>query len=133
MFNITYKKTDYNLHFFWDSGAFIWPDLAIGNRPLTAEFTKEIKDYSEKISKKYPRKYFNDIIVNKNRVDWITESYKKAVKHAYNPLLEANTTEINQNYVDQSFKIMEEQIALGGYRLADFLKDCYQESLGLKL
>ncbi len=66
--------------------------------------------------------YFGDRLASLNPDDWANDSFDVAVNSVY--LIDPATT-LSQSYIDQARTICEQQVAIGGYRLAAFLENIY--------
>jgi len=110
-----------NLHKYWDSGL---GQFKIFNRPLNGNDQKEIELLSKQIMEKYPLnkhlKLINDLVPS-----WTQESYQLAVSFAYS--LEEGSKP-NPDYIQKGQQIVQERIALAGYRLAYLLNTIFKRS-----
>jgi len=112
------------LHSYWDAGAFILePSADYIVRPLNKTAYKKLEDMASEVELKYPRKYFGDRLLIKDPFQWTSESYNLATKYVY-PFFEDHEN-ITVAYQDMALELIMQQIALGGYRLADFFLNAY--------
>ena len=118
--NLFPVKTRYAqyLHQYWDQGLGFYR-LKNQTYPLR---TKAIRRVASQIMQAYPKAYFAAKIRDPNVQDWSDQSFQVAKNFAYNIKLNAKPS---QSYVVQGRKIVEQQLALGGYRLAQVLNQLY--------
>lgn len=89
-------------------------------KPMTNEDTAFISDLASELTDMYSRDSFPQL--HDNNVDhWRQESYEIAINFAY-ANIEPNQS-VAQSVIDEGQIVTGKQIALAGYRLADFLND----------
>jgi hypothetical protein len=110
-----------NLHHLWDAA------FGIGkkhyNRPLSQEDREEIQMIAKTIMLSFPPE--NLPINQMDYRKWSEESFQFAVDFAYNNLSENGL--LSPNYLEQGKNIVMYQIALAGYRLANLLKELFND------
>lgn len=107
-----------NLHAYWDQGLGLF--RMYGKRyPLT---NRETGTLAAKIQQDYPLNYFGNQATDINPVDWAQQSFVLAKNFAYN--IPENGVP-SADYNNQGQKIVEQQIALAGYRLANLLNQIF--------
>ncbi len=106
------------LHQYWDQGLEFY---RLPDQPYPLR-TKAIRRLAGKIMQAYPKSYFGDKISDPNPQDWSDQSYQLAKNFAYN--IKPNTKP-SPSYVKRGRKVVEQQLALGGYRLAQVLNQLY--------
>ncbi len=110
LYHVRYQNDKTNLHHVWDSGVGF----------LTAKPTAETaKNLTRTVVALYPKKYFSDKIVNDVNPDhWVEEGMVNAKNYVYNTPEDAD---VSQEYTDRGKKVVQEELALAGYRLAALL------------
>lgn len=89
-------------------------------KPMTDDDIAHISDFAHELTQAYTRNSFPQLA--DHTVDhWRQESYKIAVNFAYANIKEKQTVE--QSVINEGQMITGKQIALAGYRLADFLNN----------
>lgn len=120
-FEIVYlkKKSLSNLHSFWDSTSHLYGEIKV---PLTESTYERLQGYAEEITTEFSRDAVSAELKKHSDFDgWVIEGGEKALSSAYeNQELKSGDT-ITDEYLEQSQKMVQRQIALGGYRLADWL------------
>lgn len=108
-----------SLHSFWDSGLgiFRYYDKRFPRRNL------KIKKIARKIERKYPHNKFGIIQIYRPPMAWVEEGRYLAKTFVYN--VQENGAP-NGYYVSHGQQIVEQRLALAGYRLAHILNDIYQ-------
>lgn len=110
-----------NLHSFWDSGAGPWAtDLT---RPLNATGKSFITGIAADIMAEYPQSYFTARLANTNVWSWAVESNAIARDFVYTA--PQDPTPLPAPYVSQAQQLCRQQVALGGYRLAQLLESVF--------
>lgn len=103
-----------NLHSYWDQGVGYFS--ADGRRyPLSSD---QVTQLAKQIEVKYPESYFGPQAHDLNPYDWAHESYTIAKTFVYT--IPFNSTPTPQ-YVAQGQQIVQQRLALAGYRLANVL------------
>ncbi|CAK64822.1 unnamed protein product (macronuclear) [Paramecium tetraurelia] len=116
-----------NLHSFWDAGAFAFsPNNSFLVRPLSQSDQEYLNKWSLDVIKKYQfTKYINLDMTNPSV--WTYVGYRQAIQFVY-PMI-AGSNNYNKDYVKQAQEFCEENLAIGGYRLAQKLIDIYDQIL----
>lgn len=119
-----------DLHSFWDACLKKYP---IMSHPLSDRQFDKLESFVDDIIAKYPRdssaisKRLKKTSVN----DWAYESVKLSLKYAYQGIKPGEKP--SKSYVENGQKIIDEQLAMGGYRLADILISIFSDPETLKL
>mmetsp|Transcript_14558 Transcript_14558/g.14511 ORF Transcript_14558/g.14511 Transcript_14558/m.14511 type:complete len:193 (+) Transcript_14558:365-943(+) len=122
LFEIFYplKHSLKKLHTFWDACANKYS--ASIKVPLTDAHYEKLQGYSANITEVWPRSALKSELKVKSFEDWCKESGKLAKEVAYDNLNLHSGDTITQEYDDKARDVIDKQLALGGYRLADSLK-----------
>lgn len=106
---IRYDKLHIRLHEIWDDG------LGLFNKPHTVNNAVII---ARSIMRRYPKTYFGNLTYNLEPKDWVLEGISSARKYCYNTPENADAT---PEYISGAKDIVEQKVALAGYRLAELL------------
>ena len=108
-----------NLHAIWDSvvGSMIGEDP---QQPLDETDWVKLGDAAESIMTTYPKSSFNSWLLNRPVTEWTNETYLISKYFVYTDITENG--EVSQDYIDTRLPIANQQLAKGGYRLADYLR-----------
>lgn len=109
LFPVRYQHERRNLHFLWDQG------LGLFDEDNTPENTDQL---SKTIMAHYPESYFGNKVHDLNLDDWTREGMDNAKQYVYTTQADQ---EPDENYLQAGKKIVEQQTALAGYRLAYML------------
>lgn len=104
-----------NLHAFWDDGLGLFNNSACENNTFK---TGQVHCLAKLIEADYPPTYFANKTQDLNAKDWTIESYNLAKSFVYT--IPENTSP-TPAYIAQGQKIVAQQLALAGYRLANLL------------
>jgi hypothetical protein len=74
-----------------------------------------------KYNHRYPRENFNEELKKTDFKDWAKEDLDLSINVVYPPFMDGKATEISDDYVKAVYPVMEQRIALGGYRLSDLI------------
>lgn len=107
-----------DLHSYWDQGLGFFRNNG-QHYPLT---NKEVQRLAQRIETQYPANYFGDRITDTNPQDWAQESFAIAKNFAYQ--IKENSVPSN-TYNTQGQILVQQQIALAGYRLANLLNHIF--------
>lgn len=110
-----------NLHAYWDEGLGLFRQYS-QQYPLS---NKQVGFLANKIEQDYSENSFGAKARNINPIDWTQQSFQLAKNFAYN--LQENTRP-SAAYKQQGQKIVEQQLALAGYRLANLLNQIFMSS-----
>lgn len=115
-FKITYSKDISNLHALWDAcidqyGS-IWA-------PLNDNTKKAIETFALNITAAIPRSHVGDRLSKKTEAEWAEEAYYISKEFVYGSI--SPDTAPSQEYIDSRRHIVDEQLAVAGYRLADLM------------
>jgi len=103
-----------NLHAYWDRGLGLFP------KPLTKRIdTKKVAQLATEITERYPPAFFGDKLDNHNVMKWSWESYHLARQFAYTAHWKQQPSAA---YRKRGQAIVQQQLALAGYRLAQLLE-----------
>jgi hypothetical protein len=109
-----------NLHSYWDGGVTLFTDV---KRPLSAQGKAKILGYANTFTNAYPASSMPSKVKNLNPESWAKDSNELAVSAAYN--LPENSKP-SSSYKTKAKKVVRNQVALAGYRLAAVLNDIYK-------
>ncbi len=104
-----------NLHAFWDDGLGLFNSSTCKDVPFKSG---QVHCLAKQIETDYPQASFANKAQDLNPKDWSNESYNLAKSFVYS--IPENTTPTTA-YITQGQKIVEQQLALAGYRLANLL------------
>ena len=104
-----------NLHAYWDRGLGLFP------KPLHKQIDHRwVVQYANKISERYPPAFFGTRLENNNVMKWSWDSYQLARNTVYHtPWGQVPSAD----YRRRGQALVEQQLALAGYRLARILED----------
>jgi hypothetical protein len=107
------------LHVFWDS---------TGNKysakykvPLSEKYYDELQEIAANITERYNKSSLKTELRLKEFEQWIEESSKHAYETAYDSLKLKSGDTITDEYEAKARELIDHQLALGGFRLADAL------------
>lgn len=107
-----------NLHSYWDEGLGLFGNVANHSMP-----DKKINKLADHIQKKYPKSFFGTKIDDLTASHWAMQSFHIAANVAYSNIAENSTP--SAQYKKNGRNIVEQQIALAGYRLANVLDELF--------
>lgn len=121
-FLITYpkKKSLKQLHGFWDYTANKYSSSI--KVPLNDAHYERLQGYAANITEVHNRSTLKTELKVKSFEDWCKESGKHALETAYDNLNLKSGDTITEEYDNAARELIDKQLALGGYRLADSLK-----------
>ncbi len=119
------RENQMNLHWFWDS--IINRVVERKNDAADSAFLPPVAD---KIMKKHPFAGFQNRLNLGKFDDWQKEGFTIATKEVFPSTLIREQMPSKQ-YVNNSFKISEEQIALAGYRMGEMLNAIFGEKTSM--
>lgn len=115
IYPVFYNGQQINLHQLWDKGFGLYDDAD--------KTPKHIREIANTITTLYPINYFGQRINNLNVENWLKEGMSNAQKFVY-------VTPVNQQpsaiYCENGKKLVAEQSALAGYRLANLLNQLFE-------
>ncbi len=76
---------------------------------------------ADAIRENWPRSAFSEELSHPDSQEWAEESVAIAERHVYKGVQEHTELKKDDVYVKKAVEVVERQIALGGYRLADLL------------
>ena len=119
-FEIVYEKRKSlnNLHSFWDSTAHQYGEIKV---PIDEKKYDKLMVIADEVLEEFPRSKLNDQLKLKTFDEWVESIGKKAKKDVYQDLNLHSGDKITDEYLAQAQLIVREELALGGYRLADWL------------
>ena len=97
------------MHKVWDDGL----QLFAGENN-----SEHVQELSNMIMSSYPPSYFSEKIQQLNPDDWVAEGMNNAKKYAYTISREESLSPL---YINNGKQIVEQEIALAAYRLAELL------------
>jgi hypothetical protein len=104
-----------NLHILWDNGLGLFS-------PSYTPRAKSIRKLANQIEQSYPANYFGAQTQDLSPIDWAQESYALDKEYVYR--IKPNT-QPSAKYIAQGQPIVEQRIALAGYRLANLLNQIF--------
>ena len=128
LFEIIYlkKKSYKELHEFWDAIVDQFSSIQV---PLTEASYQKLQGYAQNLTAEYPRSSLVSELNKKTVDEWVNEGGEKARTSAYwNQKIKSGDT-LSDQYVTQGQNMARKQLALGGYRLADWLMEIYGKKL----
>jgi hypothetical protein len=111
----TPRENQMNLHWFWDSIV-----NRVAERKNDAADSAYLPPIGDKIMKKYPFAAMQSRLNAGKFDDWQKQSFAVATREVFPSTLVREQMPSNQ-YVNNAFRISEEQIALAGYRMGEML------------
>ena len=111
-----------NLHAYWDEGVGLFRSYGL-HYPLSS---KNVHHLAQQIEDEYPLHYFGQTAIDLNFQTWINQSYQLAKDFVYTT---PEDTCPNWRYNQEGRKIVKQQIALAGYRLAALLNSVFTGSV----
>ena len=117
-FKVNYPKDRQikNLHALWDS----WVDQ-YGSlwAPLSDKDWDTLSKIVQNIIEEYPRSKYEDRIKILDERKWAKESNEISKQFVYDGIKSGDTP--SQDYIDRGRHVINEQLAIAGYRLADYI------------
>lgn len=122
-FAVSYGKVT-NLHFLWDAGAGLLPDLRYGGYRRSAEDgpSEALRALARQLQLEYPRTAFPQLAGGSPKA-WVMESHRLARNVAYQGIRPGQAP--SAAYLARSRRVVARQLALAGYRLADLLNGLF--------
>lgn len=123
-FKIVYDSNINELHALWDAG--------LGNladdipRPLTNSSAAQFSAFASQFMNNYTRFDLADELSETDQEIWTIDAFHLAVTDVYGGIKENQRP--SDEYLANGWKVAARQIALGGYRLADLLRQLYGPS-----
>lgn len=119
LFMINYGPKKYgNLHAYWDDTAHSYGEI---QAPLAQKDFDKLNTIAVGVTTKYPRSALQQELSLKSFEEWVDESGKHAFEAAYDSLNLHSGDTISDAYDARAKELVDHQLALGGYRLADAL------------
>ena len=119
--------TTKNLHQLWDRAmTFIPYDKRVihfRNQPLTNGGIQLYESFAKNITKQFTRQSLKDDLKEKDQWKMAKKFHEMAIKYAYGGIKEGGKP--TKDYLNSRYEICKRQIALAGYRLADYLNEVY--------
>lgn len=112
-----------NLHLFWDLCLKKYHEL---RAPFNDDHWRYLEESATAIMNEYTREKLKDFLKEPSVPKWSAASEVLARDHVYNGI-EQNKTP-TEEYIENGFKIVKQQLALGGYRLADTLLAIFKDN-----
>lgn len=113
-----------NLHALWDAAGGLYPlTMPV---PLPGDLAAALRTNASQLRTNFPRSSFPQLkpVRTYNRYvfeSWVNETYDLSPTNVYSEDIAPRTTP-SEKYLANVIKTCQPQIALGGYRLADFLR-----------
>ena len=112
-----------NLHALWDACVNQYGSIYA---PLNDTEWDLISKYAKDLTDKYPRESVKDRVSILDQHIWAQESFDLSKSIVYNGIKE--NEEPSVQYVETGREIVNQQVAIGGYRLADIIRKIYKKS-----
>ncbi len=109
-----------DLHTFWDMCLKQYQEI---RDPLTEDHYKYLSDTTDSIMTEFTREKLKDLLAKKSIADWTADAKELSVNYAYKDIEYEGAP--SDEYITKGFVIVKQQLALGGYRLADALIDIF--------
>ncbi len=117
-YHVYYKEPNgdkiYNLHMLFDSGVKLFPNLGY---PHNVSSPADVDAISKLIEQDYPKTFFGKAVYDLDPEHWETYSHDLAKQAHQTPFGKMPS----DSYLDEQTKMVEQQIAIAGYRLASIL------------
>jgi hypothetical protein len=120
--NFEQKKSLNQLHLFWDALAGMYGSIF---SPLTEKKFKKLEQIAHRITEDWPRSKVKDSLALTQWDEWLEESHEYAIHFAYDDLKLQSGDKITDEYLETARDVVNHQLAVAGYRLADFLIDMF--------
>mmetsp|Transcript_26124 Transcript_26124/g.30173 ORF Transcript_26124/g.30173 Transcript_26124/m.30173 type:complete len:100 (-) Transcript_26124:9-308(-) len=78
-----------------------------------------VGDMANKLTSNYPRSYFVNRLKKTSFFEWLQESHDIAINVVYNGITPNST--LSPEYIKKGTEVINEQLAIAGYRLADLI------------
>lgn len=109
LYFVIYQKQHMTLHKLWDDGV----GLFTGD-----DSPAQVNELTKRIQADYPESYFGNKVVNLQPSEWSQEGVSLAKSNVY---VTPDGQPVSQAYLDTNNLVIEQQVALAGYRLANLL------------
>lgn len=113
-----------DLHSLWDTCVGNYPDIRC---PLTKDEFDQIDSIAQKVMGKYPRE--NETIAKRLEItdveEMSAEGVNLAVNFVYKGIKSGSTP--SQEYLKRGREIIDQQLAVAGYRLSNLLQEIFQD------
>jgi len=109
----------WNIHAYWDGII----DIAAPKNEETDDFEYYLEK-ARQIQQKHPKKEFKIQLQIKDPVKWSAEGKKIVMNEVYPDYLEQNQ-QPPEKYKEKAFRIAQGQMALSGYRMAEYLNNIF--------
>lgn len=121
-FYIDFDSKINELHALWDAGlGYIEEDFP---RPFTDSSSKQFYCFASQFMNNYTRYDLAEELSESDPEIWTLDIFHLAVTEVYSNIKENERP--SAEYLENGWRIVSKQIALGGYRLADLLKQLYE-------
>ena len=120
--SLTLASPFLNLHAYWDKTLGVFKSI---DAPFAEKQWIQLNQYCDTLISKFPRSALEENLKKKNTGMWIAESFSLEKEYAYTGIVQDKA--IPQEYLDRARPIVEKQLALGGYRLADMIIDTFKD------
>lgn len=121
LFLIQYNPNITELHAFWDSGCGEYANDLI--RPLDTGSRSYLIDEAEELIKNYSREDLESDLSISDFKEWVNRNYQIAKDKVYKGIEYGQL--VDEGYVENGRYLVQRQIALAGYRLADLIEQIY--------
>jgi hypothetical protein len=108
------------LHPFYDSGAGLWGSTE--PRPFPQNSTDFIESWASKVEAQYPPSYFGNDVNETDPAIWADENLSNLIPFVYST---PQGQVPSDTYTGQAQTLCQKQVALAGYRLANYLNTIF--------
>ena len=119
-FSIKYPGV-YDLHTFWDMGLKQFKEV---RSPLSDDNVQMLNKLADDITDEFTRKSLMEQLAKKWPSQWADDAAKLAAEYAYTGIEVDGTP--SEKYIKKGYQVVKQQLALGGYRLADTLINIFK-------
>jgi hypothetical protein len=121
LYLIDYDANISELHALWDSGVGqLEADIP---RPLSQQSRAQLEEQAKEFMETYSRSDLAPQLSETDREVWAYDIFHEALESVYADIQESSSP--SQAYLKRGWGVVVRQIALGGYRLADLLKEVF--------
>ena len=120
---VHYNGSVQKWHSIWD-GQFGYVEDC--NRPIDGNCLNMIEYYADLYTKNYPRSSMSDLLNDKDRTQWTIDSFVLS-NNAYEYMVAQGASISNAWGLKTYNDVVQKQIALAGYRVADMIYDIYSK------
>ena len=126
--NFTENPEITELHKLWDSCFNLHPFF---NSPLSEEDWNLLGKISKNLTDTYPREFFEDRLKLTEAEDWKKESHSFSESITYQGIKPNEAP--SEEYIKKGQKLLQQQLTIGGYRLADLIISIDSENIAIEM